>query len=243
MILERIKRKIEPGMFITPQSTPIVYFGEFNNAISCTISLNPSDKEFINNSGKLLDLENMERLCSRKKLKVEDNVVLSDNEANIVLKYCDEYFQRKPYKIWFDPFDYVIKKLGNYSYYNGSCVNLDLIQWATTPKWDKVPEDIRNKHLEYDLPFLRYLLLEKNFEVMFLNGKTVAENIEKHLNIVLNKKQTTFINSNNIERKLTIYTGKYRNMNIIGWNIYLTSPELGGYKNKEILCNKIKEYV
>jgi len=67
MIFERIKRKIDPNMYITPQTTPIVYFGNYDKAISCTISLNPSDKEFINNSKKLLDYDHKERLCSRKK--------------------------------------------------------------------------------------------------------------------------------------------------------------------------------
>ena len=38
MIIEQIKSKIEPDMFITPQTTPIVYFGNYNNAITCTIN-------------------------------------------------------------------------------------------------------------------------------------------------------------------------------------------------------------
>jgi hypothetical protein len=55
MILERIKRKIDPGMYIVPQSTPIIYFGNYDAAKACTISLNPSNKEFVDDSKILLD--------------------------------------------------------------------------------------------------------------------------------------------------------------------------------------------
>jgi len=71
VIIERIKRKIEPEMYILPQSTPVIYFGNYDTAKACTVSLNPSDKDFVNNSNILLDNENSERLCSRKKYGIE----------------------------------------------------------------------------------------------------------------------------------------------------------------------------
>jgi len=242
MIIERIKRKIETNMCITPQTTPIVYFGNYNKAVSCTISLNPSDKEFINNSGKLLDFQHKERLCSRKKLNKDDNVELNDDDANIVLRYCNEYFNINPYKIWFDPLNYMIKSFGNYSYYDGTCVHLDLVQWATTPKWNDISLNIKEKHLRSDLPFLKYLL-NKNFETMFLNGKTVVDNVKNHLNISLNEKHTQFVNCNSKSSDLSIFTGKYKTMNIIGWNLYLQSAAVGGNENKDLLCEIIKRNI
>jgi len=44
VIIERIKRKIEPEMYILSQSTPVIYFGNYDTAKACTVSINPSDR-------------------------------------------------------------------------------------------------------------------------------------------------------------------------------------------------------
>jgi len=237
MIIERIKRKIEPEMCILPQSTPVIYFGNYDTAKACTVSLNPSDKEFVDNSGILLDNKSRERLYSRKKLNKSDNDELTDDEAKTVLKYCINYFSIRPYIRWFNPFDKFINYYGGYSYYDGSCVHLDLVQWATDKKWSNIPENIINKHIESDLPVLRYLL-NKNFEIMFLNGKTVINNISECLNIKLNKKRMTYeVNGKN--KKLDIYHGSYKNIEVLGWNLDL-QHSFGGNDEKIIISDSIK---
>jgi hypothetical protein len=239
MIIERIKRKIDPEMYIVPQSTPIIYFGNYDAAKACTVSLNPSNKEFVDNSKKLLDEKNKERLCSRKMLNRADNEELNDDEAETVLRYCTDYFKLRPYDMWFKPFNYFIERYGNYSFYNDNCVHLDLVQWATE-KWSKVPISIKQVHLNNDLPVLKYLL-DKDFEIMFLNGITAIENVRDCLNITLNEKVTVFRNTNDIETTLIIYQGNYKKIKVVGWNIYLQSPAVGGYENKSILCDIIKK--
>jgi hypothetical protein len=116
---------------------------------------------------------------------------------------------------------------------------LDLVQWATE-KWSKVPITIARKHLINDLPVLKYLLT-KDFEIMFLNGKTVVENVSNCLNITLKETSTIFKNTNNIDMRLIIYQGEYKKIKVVGWNIYLQSPAAGGYENKNILCDIIKK--
>jgi hypothetical protein len=240
MIIERIKRKIDPGMYIVPKTTPIIYFGNYDAAKACTISLNPSNKELVDNSDRLLDEKNAERLCSRKKLNRSDNEELNDDEVKTVLRYCTDYFKIRPLKAWFDPFNHFIERYGNYSYYNDTCVHLDLVQWATYEKWSKVPITIAHKHLNNDLPVLKYLLT-KDFELMFLNGTTAVENVSDCLNITLKETSTIFKNTNNVDRKLIIYHGKYNNIEIVGWNLYLQAAAVGGYENKNILCDIIKK--
>jgi hypothetical protein len=240
MIIERIKRKIDLGMYIVPQITPIIYFGNYDAAKACTVSLNPSNKEFTDNTDRLLDERNAERLCSRKKLNRADNDELSDDEANTVLKYCTDYFKLRPLKSWFSHIDYFIKEYGNYSYYDGTCVHLDLVQWATYKKWNDVPNSIQRYHLKSDLPVLKYLL-NKDFEIIFLNGTTTVKNVRDCLDITLKEKSTVFRNTNGVERKLVIYHGKYNNIEIVGWNIYLQSPAAGGYENKSVLCDIIRK--
>ena len=165
MLIERIKRKIETGLCITPMTTPVVYFGNYEKAKVCTVSLNPSDIEFVNSRGILLDNANQERLCSRLKLNKKDDEELSDGEAEQVLQYCNGYFKLRPY-LWFNKLEHFIKHFNGYSYFDGSCVHLDLVQWATTPKWSDLDEDIKQKHIDNDKPVLLYLL-KKNLTIFF----------------------------------------------------------------------------
>jgi len=238
MILERIKRPIENNLSITKQSTPIIYFGNYNKAKACTISLNPSDREFLDKNGNILS-GTKERLCSRKKLGKKDADILNDSEANIVEKYCNDYFKINPYKIWFNKYDHLIKKFG-YSYYNDSCVALDLIQWATTPFWNGLEENIKSIHLKNDLPVMEYLL-EKDFEVIFLNGGTVVSNVKIYLkNIYLIEKNAVFKNRNGNSKDIKIYIGSYKKIKVIGWSTYLQSASIGGYENIDILSEIIK---
>ena len=235
IIKDRIKKKIEPGMYIVPHSTPVIYFGDYNSARACTISLNPSNLEFVDKSGELLELDK-ERLCSRKTLKKTDNDYLTDEDAEKVLKCCKNYFGDRSYKSWFGPFNKFVEHYGEYSYCKGTCVHLDLVQWATYEKWDKIREDIREKHLKNDLPILKYLL-EKDFEIMFLNGKTVIKNVCSRpcLNIKLEEKTIPFTET----QKVTIYYGKYNNIKVVGWNLYLQSAACAGKEKR--LCDLIKQ--
>ena len=239
MIIESVKRAIQSNLNITQGTTPVIYFGDYDRSKACTVSLNPSDREFIDKrNGKMLSGVK-ERLCSRIKLGKKDNEPLTDYEANIVLKYCKDYFKNNPLD-WFNKFEYLINKFG-YSYYNDSCVNLDLIQWATTPFWDELDDNIKSIHLEEDMPVLEYLLnRKKQFEVIFINGSTVKNICSKYFsNIMINEKETEFKNNNGKIIKFHVYTGNYNGIKIIGWSKYLQSPAIGGYKNIDILYNTI----
>ena len=143
-LIERIKREIDPSLLIVPQTTPVVFFGDYVKANVCTVSINPSFNEFL--SGSTLLSGASARLCSRAELGIdkENHRKLTDDEAEKVLEGCINYFKKNPYKKWFDPFDDLIKRLSNgkYSYYNDTCVHLDLAQWATNKIWTYLSEGV-----------------------------------------------------------------------------------------------------
>jgi len=241
MIIERIKRKIEPQMFIVPQSTPVIYFGNYDKARACTISLNPSNKEFLDNKDNLL-VGKKERLCSRLRLNKKDSEVLTNSDTDIVIDCCNNYFRNNPYRNWFNKNEHMINKFG-YSYFNDTCVHLDLVQWATSPFWGDLDDEIKTIHLKYDLPVLKYLL-NKNFGIMFLNGYTTMNNVCTYLNInAVKDTNLTFRYKNGNEINIKVYTGKYNNIKIIGWSPYLQSPTIGGYDNIDILYDTIIKYI
>jgi hypothetical protein len=234
MLNQRIIQKIDQYLPITKQTTPIPYFGNYNKANACTISINPSDREFCDKNGSILN-NDKERLCSRKRLQKKDNEELTIKEANIILGYCDNYFHKRPYRLWFDKYEKFLQIFG-YSYYEDQVVHLDLVQWATTPFWGKIDDKVKNQLLTKDLPFLKSML-EKNFEYIFLNGKTVVAKVSKHLNILLYSELVKV----NQHLNTTVYFGNYKDTKVLGWSTYLQSKNAGGYEQIQELARKIKK--
>ncbi|PRY35973.1 hypothetical protein CLV58_113101 [Spirosoma oryzae] len=236
-ILERIKQPIPDQLSVTTQTTPVVYFGDFNKASACTISINPSHCEFYGNTAVLTGAK--KRLVSRKELNRADAEALSQQEAEEALDYCNKYFRRNPYKTWFNKYDEFLKPWG-LSYYDDSVVHLDLVQWATTPLWSGLSQTQRNALLQSDLPFLK-TLLQKKFDRIFLNGKTVVSAVEQHLDLHLTQYKATFsTHGKNRSTNFTIYHGYYNDSEVIGWSSYLQSIVIPGYEDARQLALIIK---
>ena len=238
-------------MNITPRSTPIIWFGDYANSKVCTISLNPSDREFYNKPKDQIDYvkpENLlkdkdERLCSREKLGKDDDQSLDDNDIKIIKDYCNNYFNNANYyKEWFDPLNNFLEEFGNYSFFNGSCVNLDIIQWATTPKWKGLSSINKEKLLKKDLNVLKFLLENKTFDIMFLNGKSVIKIVSDYLKIKLIYKSLSYKNNKNKEKKITIFSGMYNKTKVIGWNLYFQYT-FKNISNIKVFCDLIKNNI
>ena len=250
IISERIKKPIESNMNITGGTTPVIYFGDFDSAKACTISINPSDREFLDQEGNILS-GGEERLCSRKKIGKKNEDTLSNDNVKSILNSCSSYFSNNPYRQWFNRMECMINKFG-YSYgysYDGTndylkkerCIHLNLIQWSTTPFWSKIGDDeIKKQHLYNDISILTFLLDSKRFENIIINGSTVANTLDEYLlEEKLQQKPLSFINTNDNRINFTKYTGNYKNMKIIGWSTPLQSPAIGSYANIKLLYEKL----
>lgn len=233
-IYSLVKEPIQGGLSITQKSTPIPFFGNLESAKVCTISLNPSDREFLDSKGSLL---NKKRLYDRDLLKKEDDESLTEADAKKVVDGCEKYFENNPYRLWFNKMDYFLKSFeSTYSYYSKTAVALDLAQWATTPKWSSLSEYVRSELLSKGIPFLKDILEYKKFDFIFLNGKTVFEEVVSRLKIGYNQKKVTVGKTN-----FSVYFGKYASSNVIGWSVYLQSKQGGGYENICRIAKKISE--
>lgn len=233
MILGRTMQEIPEKLCVIKETTPIVYFGKFNSARACTISLNPSNREFQDDSGSLLT-GSMARLCSRRELAKRDTDALSVKDAEQVIQACNNYFENRPYLNWFNKYERFLKHY-SYSYYDGSCVHLDMVQWATKPIWRFLSQPVKAELLREDMPFLLHLL-SKEFQHIFLNGRTVVTELSRHIDLSLTTEIVKF-NS----RNLHIYSGAYNGANVIGWSAYLQSPSVPSYANVDQLANMILE--
>ena len=234
-IIDRIKKPIDERLCITPRTTPVPYFGNYETAHSCTISLNPSDREFQKKDGTPLSGGKI-RLLSRNELGKADNEALTTEEAAKVLDYCNHYFSENPYKLWFDKYERFLEAF-DLSYYNGSVVHLDIVQWATTPHWNKLTPETKDELLEEDLPFLKSML-SKDFEFMFLNGRTTVNQVTHILDIELKEQTVELIEG----RSSTVFFGWYNGTRVIGWSPYLQSRTVGGYDKIRALADKVKAH-
>jgi hypothetical protein len=87
---------------------------------------------------------------------------------------CSTYFQRNPYRRWFDLLEEPLQALGA-SYYQGSAAHLDLAQWATDPVWGKLPSADRLTLINDGRDFLRWQLAQPKLQLALVNGRTVLD--------------------------------------------------------------------
>ncbi len=231
-ISDRVKQAIDPSLCITNASTPIPFFGQIDTANSCTISLNPSDREFCDKKGSLLGATK-ERLCSRLRLGRSNDETLNHSEADLVIQFCKNYFSNRPYRAWFNKYERFLKRF-ELSYFSGSVVHLDLVQWATTPFWGELSEHVKDQLLERDLPFLQGLLV-KDYDYIFLNGRTTVTEVAKHLALDLEVIETKVLD----KVSTNIYLGYHGESRVVGWSTYLQSAAVGSYSNVERLADEV----
>ena len=180
---KRIRQPIPSGLCMVPGSTPIVAFGDARTAKVATLGFNPSHREF-QDKGRLELTGSCRRLTTHKSLGVSDLAIATEATISKVLNDCNSYFQRKPYRWWFDQLDLILKGCG-VSYYDGSACHLDLVQWATKTQWTCLSDRVQNCLLNADVTFLSEQLDNENIELLLMNGGGVAGQFEKEFNTVL----------------------------------------------------------
>jgi hypothetical protein len=223
-ISARIKQSPPTGVPVVPGSTPVVAFGDVRHANIATLGWNPSKLEFLDSTGRLLDGD-ARRLETTISLK-EKPPLESAESVSRVFDGCNRYFQRRPYRRWFDVLEKVVKQIGA-SYYDGSACHLDLVQSATDPVWSGLGAPERERLLSSDIPFLRHQLANENVRLLLLNGAGIMQAYEMRLGVHL--EQVAFRDGNRVR----IFRGRANaKLLVIGWNINLQSSF--GVSNSEI---------
>jgi hypothetical protein len=216
-IAERIRRQPPEGHGVVAGSTPVVAFGDFRRARVATLGLNPSKSEFLNKYGQ--ELTGADRwLATLASLGVDSLDHAPDAVVAEVLADCTGYFQRNPYRRWFDQLQRILDPLG-VSYYNGSAAHLDLVQWATDPVWRHLSPLTRARLLRDDATFLRQQLENEQIAVLLLNGRSVIAQLQHAFGIPLAVSHR--ITSGRLTTELV--TGILGRCAIVGWSTNLQS--------------------
>jgi len=220
-IADRIRTPAPKDCYVVPESTPVVWFGEFERATVATLGLNPSRQEFLSTEGDLL-LGGDRRLANARTLGTA--VPSAENEVRQVVADCNSYFQRNPYSAWFDHLERLMVAASVASYYGVDglplACHLDLVQWATDPVWDRIPDPtIRHTLLERDRDFLRAQLNSPRLRLVLANGRGVISELERSLDVRFSYREP----ASDGQKESRIVVGRVARVQVIGWSQNLQS--------------------
>lgn len=178
----RIRRPIPLDASVVAGSTPVVSFGNSRTATVATLGLNPSRVEFLDRNGNELAGDDR-RLATHSSLGTANLAKAPTHVVAQVLADCNDYFNRNPYRRWFDQLEIVLNGCGT-SYYNGTACHLDLVQWATDPTWGRLQSKlVRRQLLDADAAFLTEQLSSENIRLLLVNGSGVIRQLNRSLSI------------------------------------------------------------
>src|SRR5579864_4914328 len=86
---------------------PVPSFGDLSNARVATIGLNPSNREFVDESGNELE-GSSRRFHTLTSLGLASWAEADARHLRLILESCRAYFLGNPYDTWFKRLDYVI---------------------------------------------------------------------------------------------------------------------------------------
>jgi hypothetical protein len=178
-VADRVRAPYPNVSAVLRGSTPVVSFGNITSARVATLAINPSDREFLK-KGEWLP-EGERRLETLQSLGLQSLEDASSEQVAQIVHGCRNYFlSGNAYWGWFRPLDRLLSQGLDVSYEDGSAVHLDLIQWATSPTWGKIPTVEERESLIYaDREFLRRQLSQENINLVVMNGRAVLKQVEK----------------------------------------------------------------
>jgi hypothetical protein len=224
-IIERAMEKFPAIDELVSGSTPVVSFGNPSLAKIITIGINPSSNEFqVSGKSKNLLPAGKKRLVDLEALGIKNPNSLNREQAIQVIEGCYDYFDTKnnnPYMTWFKHLNDNINKHFGLDYLDGSSAHLDLVQWATDPVWGGIKsEATKDELIKSDSEFLRYQVGAKKYDIIFMNGRKVRDQLEgTGIVEVTHTKSTSYQTKTKQTKPLEFFKGTTSNGSLaLGWS-------------------------
>ncbi|MEM6735723.1 MAG: hypothetical protein AAF620_06610 [Bacteroidota bacterium] len=188
--LEMINNMQAINQLIIPWASPVPVFGDISKARIATLGINPSDKEYIDNDGKMLSKE-QSRFQNLFTLGIKDWSNITQHHLELIIKSCDNYFNNNPYS-WFSKLDYLVSGTMNSYYfpYKSAC-HLDLVPYATKKKWSQLNLTERQELISKSSNYLGKIIKNSKIDLVVLNGAYVVSIFENIINEGLEKVEKT----------------------------------------------------
>lgn len=188
-LLDRLDSADTQRAAVIRWGSPVPSFGDLTKSEVATLGLNPSNKEFVDNSGNELS-GSERRFHTLKSLGLEAWREADVRHIALILNSCKEYFLRNPYDRWFKKLDVVVAGSGA-SFYNShsSACHLDLIPYATECKWTELSSQQKRWLNAIASDSLGLLLRDSPVRLLILNGQSVITAFEEISNIKLESEE------------------------------------------------------
>lgn len=178
-LIDRLDSPAMSGTEVIRWAAPVLSFGDLPGARVATLGLNPSNREFVDDTGTELRGPDR-RFHTLNSLGLRSWLDADARHLQLILDSCRTYFLGNPYNRWFKTLNYVIAGAG-VSYYcaSSSACHLDLIPYATTRKWTELAFRQRESLLAIAADSLALLLRDSSVRLLVLNGKSVVEQFQQ----------------------------------------------------------------
>lgn len=191
-------------------STPVAFRGQQSTARVVSVGINPSIREFHTRTGMELDGD-ARRFETTASLGVESLSDLDDAMASRIRERCHSYFERNPYMEWFAPMEQILAGITGASFFDGTAYHLDVVHRATDPLWGRLDTGARESLLRRDHPAVVEQLGNPSLEIIYLNGKTVCDEVRRF--IPLTNRPAQFRGQGPRRR---FYSGRHGNAMVVG---------------------------
>lgn len=177
------------GTSVIPWGCPVPSFGDLARSRVATLGLNPSNREFVDKSGKELQGQSR-RFHTLNSLGLKYWSDVNSRHLRLILDSFNSYFFGNPYDIWFRKLDQIVSAT-RASYYDEVCqaCHLDLIPYATKRKWSELSQQELSSLLKATGDTLALLLRDSPVEILILNGTSVINRFESTTGVRLERKE------------------------------------------------------
>jgi hypothetical protein len=161
-------------------------FGNPETARVATLGINPSSREFVDINGRELQGRSR-RFHTLASLGLRRWADAEERHLRLVKQCCVNYFRGNPYDAWFRKLDYIIAG-ASATYYGvlSSACHLDLVPYATSPKWAMLAQWQRAFLLRQSVRAIAEILRESKIDILILNGRSVVEEFQRIAGVQLN---------------------------------------------------------
>lgn len=188
-LINRLDSSAIFGTNVIRWGCPVPSFGDLSSSEVATLGLNPSNREFVDETGKELEGASR-RFHTLTSLGLRSWAEVDARHLSMILASCREYFIGNPYDRWFRVLDHVVSGT-NASYYEAPkrACHLDLIPYATACKWTDLSAKQRSLLLTISGDTLGLLLRESPVRVLILNGRSVVNQFQDIAGVRLEKQE------------------------------------------------------
>ena len=177
-MVDRLDSRAIRATEVIQWSCPVPSFGDPSHSRIATVGINPSNREFVDESGNEL-LGIYRRFHTLRSLGLASWSAADARHLSLVLETCRLYFTVNPYNNWFRRLEFVLSG-SRASYYDSpaTACHVDLVPYATVRKWSELPTHERSLLMDVAEDTLGLILHKSPVRVLILNGSAVVKRFE-----------------------------------------------------------------